>query len=294
MLLALAIFLCFLLPAYAAFTAWAWRKGGWVQWALKVVAAAGYMGFLSLVVRWDFASTYLPLLWWTLVVVGAFAGLVFMRGRTATEGAKPRALVIAAIEPIIALVLFGYAATAMLHPPAVDLGFPLTGGRYLVMQGGSNPLLNYHNTSRSQRYALDIVALDDLGRRAAGISPEDLDLYVIDGAPVRSPCAGEVTAAVANIPDNAIGSTNTEAPAGNHVMIICGDVQVEIAHLKQGTVAVTAGQRISYGRTLGQVGNSGNSSEPHLHIHAVRVGTDEGAPLTFGGVFPVRNTVIAR
>jgi hypothetical protein len=294
MVLALAIFLCLLLPGYAAFTAWAWRKGGWVQWALKVVAAAGFMGFLSLVVRWDFISTYLPLFWWTLVVVGALAGLVFMRGRTATEGAKPRALVIATIEPLTALALFGYAASAMLHPPAVDLGFPLTGGRFLVVQGGSNPLLNYHNTSRSQRYAIDIVALDDFGRRAAGISPQELDLYVIDGAPVRSPCAGEVTEAVDIIPDNAIGTTNTDAPAGNHVIIACGDLEVEIAHFKQGTVAVTAGQRVSFGRTLGQAGNSGNSSEPHLHIHAVRAGTDEGVPLTFGGVFPVRNTVIAR
>jgi hypothetical protein len=294
MVLALAILLCILLPGYAAYTAWAWRKGGWVQWAFKVVAAAAYMGFLSYVVRWDFISTYLPLFWWTIVVLGALAGFVFMRGRTATEGARPRALLTATIEPVIALALFGYAASAMLHPPATDIGFPLAGGRFLVVQGGSNPMLNYHNTHRAQRYALDIVAMDDFGRRAAGISPQQLDLYVIDGAPVRSPCAGEVVEAVDGIPDNAIGTTNTEAAAGNHVIIACGEIEVQLAHFKQGTIAVTEGQRVAISRTLGQAGNSGNSSEPHLHIHAVRAGTDEGVPLSFGGVFPVRNTVIAR
>jgi murein DD-endopeptidase MepM/ murein hydrolase activator NlpD len=295
MVLALAVLLCLLLPGYAAFTAWSWREAGWAQWGLKVVAAAGYMGFLSYVARWDFISTYLPLFWWALIAMGALAGLVAMRGRTATEGAKVRDLLVATIEPAIAVALFAYAASAMLHPPATEAGFPLTGGRFLVVHGGSNPMLNYHNgQSRAQRYAVDIVAIDDFGRRAAGIDPADLNLYVSDGAPVRSPCAGEVKAAVDGIPDNAIGVTNTEVPAGNHVIVACGDIEVELAHLKQGTIAVIAGQRVSFGRTLGQAGNSGNSSEPHLHIHAVRAGTDEGVPLTFGGVFPVRNTVIAR
>jgi hypothetical protein len=294
MVWALAILLCILLPGYAAYTAWAWRRGGWLHWAFKTIAAAGYMGFLSYVVRWDVISIYLPLLWWSLIVLGALAGLVAMRRRTLTEGAKPRELVVGALEPVVASALFIYAASAMLHPPATEVGFPLTGGRFLVIHGGSNPMLNYHNTNSAQRYALDIVAIDDFGRRAAGIDPSDLNLYVAHGAPVRSPCAGEVIAAVGGIPDNAIGTTNADVPAGNHVIIACGEIDIELAHFKQGTLAVTEGQRVAAGRTLGQAGNSGNSSEPHLHVHAVRSGTDEGVPLSFGGVFPVRNTVIAR
>ncbi len=294
MVWALAILLCILLPGYAAYTAWAWRKGGWLHWAFKTIAAAGYMGFLSFVVRWDVISIYLPLFWWSLIGLGALAGLVAMRHRTLTEGAKPRELIAGAAEPVVALVLLGYAASALLHPPTADVEFPLTGGRFLVIHGGSNPMLNYHNTNSAQRYALDIVAIDDFGRRAAGVDPGDLNLYVILDAPVRSPCAGEVIEAVDGIPDNAIGTTNADAPAGNHVIIACGEIDIELAHFKQGTLAVTEGQRVAAGEPLGQAGNSGNSSEPHLHIHAVRSGTDEGVPLSFGGVVPVRNTVIAR
>ena len=44
------------------------------------------------------------------------------------------------------LALFGYAWSAMLHPPATDVGFPLTGGRFLVIHGGTNPMLNDNNT----------------------------------------------------------------------------------------------------------------------------------------------------
>jgi len=45
---------------------------------------------------------------------------------------------------------------------------------------------------------------------------------------------------------------------------------VVLAHLRQGSVEVAAGEDVAVGSRLGRVGNSGNSSEPHLHIHAVR------------------------
>ena len=57
------------------------------------------------------------------------------------------------------------------------------------------------------------------------------------------------------------------------------------------------GDSVAAGQALGRVGNSGNSSEPHLHIHAVRAGTGsaldgEAVALTFGGRFPVRGSII--
>jgi hypothetical protein len=298
-ILFLSIFLGFVLPAYVVWLAWTSGRGGFYEWLTKVLAALGFMGFLSYIVRWDVISTYLPLIWWALIVLGTLWGLIRLRGRSFAEGKTVRAMISGAVEPAIALALLFYALTGMLHGPTVDAGFPLTGGRFLVIHGGSNAMLNYHNPNRAQRYALDIVGIDDFGRRASGIEPTDLGDYVIDGAPVRSPCAGQVTEAVGDVPDNAIGTTNIESPAGNHVVIACGDVEVELAHFKQGTLAVAVGDEVIVGRTIAQVGNSGNTTEPHLHIHAVRAGTGgassgEGVPLSFGGTFPVRNTVIAR
>ncbi|PSF08122.1 M23 family metallopeptidase [Marinobacter halophilus] len=65
--------------------------------------------------------------------------------------------------------------------------------------------------------------------------------------------------------------------AGNYVAINCGGVFAILAHLRQGSIAVATGDRITTGDLLGQMGNSGNSSEPHLHLHAQK-GLPEEAP----------------
>ena len=78
--------------------------------------------------------------------------------------------------------------------------------------------------------------------------------------------------------------------AGNHVLLDCGGIEVLLAHLLQGTVAVQTGARVAAGDHLGEVGNSGNTTEPHLHLSAQRRGTGD-API--GGV-PVWITVAGR
>ena len=65
----------------------------------------------------------------------------------------------------------------------------------------------------------------------------------------------------------ATGRSNDPRPlAGNHVMIRTGDVFSLYAHLAPGSVAVTAGQRVSVGDVIGRVGHTGNSTAPHLHF----------------------------
>ena len=66
--------------------------------------------------------------------------------------------------------------------------------------------------------------------------------------------------------------------AGNHVILECGSVWVVLGHLRRGSVAVQVGDFIEPGAVVGAVGNSGNTGEPHLHVHAQRPGTS-AAPL---------------
>ena len=75
------------------------------------------------------------------------------------------------------------------------MNFPLHGGTFYVAQGGDAFWLNRHHMSKSQRFALDIVALNWLGARAWGIYPAALEAYAIYGETVYSPCSGTVTAA---------------------------------------------------------------------------------------------------
>lgn len=297
MVIALTIFVSLLMPLYAVYQAWTAGKSGRLVWLLRMAAAVGFMGFLTLVARWDFLSVYLVWLWRTLIVaVGTYALLRVVR-RPWVKGDKRSVLWTAGIEFVIGLALFGYAGVGLLHPAAVDLRFPFAGGSYVVGQGGSATVINYHSANDTQRFALDILALDELGRRADGIEPTELASYRIYGREVVSPCDGEVTAAVDGIADNAIGSTNRDAVAGNHVVIACEGIEILLAHFMPGSVLVKAGDSVATGEPLGRVGNSGNSSEPHLHIHAVRTGTGgalegEAVPLTFGGRFLVRGSII--
>ena len=281
------------MPAYATWLAWTSRRGGWLNFTFKAVAAVAVMGFLTLVLRWDVLSVHLVWFWWVAVVAALVLGLVATRRKPA-GGESGRALLWAALDPVIGIALFGYVLTGFLHGPAVDLAPPLANGRFVVGQGGNNPILNYHNSFASQRHALDILAIDDLGRRADGIEPRALEDYVIYGKPIVSPCDGEIVAVVDRLAQSAIGHTAADTPARNHLLIRCKGVDVTLAHMRPGTVAAAPGESVTVGQQLGEVGNSGNTSEPHLHIHAVPDGTGsdgEGVPLTFGGSFLVRNAI---
>ena len=78
--------------------------------------------------------------------------------------------------------------------------------------------------------------------------------------------------------------------AGNHIYLRLDESETYLilAHLKQGSIKVKEGQHVNEGEFLAQVGNSGSSSEPHLHIHhqrqnpsKVSIFLSEGLPLYF-------------
>ncbi len=138
---------------------------------------------------------------------------------------------------------------------------------------------------------MDISRINSFGYRATGLAPEELDQYLIFGTTVVSPCTGDVIGTQNDLPDLIPPRSDPENPRGNHVIIDCGEVHVELAHLQHGSVQVTVGAPVSAGDPLGKVGNSGNTTEPHLHVHAVDPETNEGVPMSFNGQIPARNTL---
>ncbi|WP_051967477.1 M23 family metallopeptidase [Kitasatospora mediocidica] len=168
--------------------------------------------------------------------------------------------------------------------PPVLIGNPLPGQRVHVFQGGGRAT-NHHTGHPVQRYALDLMALGRSGTRATGLAPRSLERYHSYGQLVASPVDGTVLTAVDGFDDQPAAISPFEdrpqqgqPPVGNHVALRvdpgpgtdpAAPVEILLAHLRLGSVRVRAGDVVVAGQPLGRVGNSGNTSEPHLHIHAI-------------------------
>ncbi|MEM6762157.1 MAG: M23 family metallopeptidase [Pseudomonadota bacterium] len=162
------------------------------------------------------------------------------------------------------------------------LRLPVEGAWY-VYWGGRAIEDNYHAADEGQRFAIDLLVRAD-GKSYAG-DPSLLESYFCWGEPILAPAAGVVVSVVDGLPDQPIGSTDPQRPAGNHVVMDFGDGEYGFfAHFRRGSVRVSAGEEVSAGAEIGLCGNSGNTSEPHLHFHlqtTPHLGSGEGLPAQF-------------
>jgi murein DD-endopeptidase MepM/ murein hydrolase activator NlpD len=106
-----------------------------------------------------------------------------------------------------------------------------------------------------------------------------------------------VVLAVDGLSDQVPPARDPDRFAGNHVVLACQDVKVVLAHLMPHSIVVEEGTRVDEGQEIARVGNSGQTTQPHLHIHAERGGTPttildgKGVPITFEGRFLERNSL---
>jgi hypothetical protein len=139
-------------------------------------------------------------------------------------------------------------------------------GEWTVLWGGDSREQNYHVDYPQQKTAFDLVMTDEknLTYKTTGQTNED---YYVFGQEIIAPAAGEVVLVVDGVKDNVPGVTNPLFVPGNTVIIkTANDEFLFFAHFKQGSIAVKQGQQLEQGQLLGLCGNSGNSTEPHLHF----------------------------
>ncbi len=144
-------------------------------------------------------------------------------------------------------------------------------GDWTVVWGGDTKELNYHVESEAQKNAFDIVITNEKGSsyKTDGITNED---YYAFGKELLAPCDGEIVLVVDGIKDNIPGVSNPIYVPGNTVIIKTKNNEyLFFAHFKQHSIVVKQGQKVIQGEVLGLCGNSGNSSEPHLHFHIQNV-----------------------
>ena len=178
-------------------------------------------------------------------------------------------------------------------------------GSWYVNWGGRETVDNYHVIAPDQRFAYDFTVVHG-GRFHDGDGTHNED-YHAWGRPIHAPAVGRVVKVVNSVDDNVPGRMNPASPPGNYVVIDHGSGEYSLlAHFRKGTVAVREGETVDPGTFLGECGNSGNSSMPHLHYHlqtGVRFGAGRGLPAAFrdyfvGGKYveigePVRGELIA-
>jgi hypothetical protein len=150
------------------------------------------------------------------------------------------------------------------HETRLSLPFK---GQWLVFWGGDTKELNQHHDVLNQRFAFDFLGADDKGKTHKGEGNLN-ENYFAFGREILAPADGIVTDVINGVRDNIPGSMNPYSALGNAVFIQHRENEVSVlAHLKLDSIKVKVGDKIKRGQLLGLCGNSGNSSEPHLHYH---------------------------
>ncbi|MBW3628564.1 MAG: M23 family metallopeptidase [Gemmatimonadetes bacterium] len=157
-------------------------------------------------------------------------------------------------------------------------------GEWFVYWGGRQPVENMHVTTVDQRFANDFLIVEDMHTHSDD-PPDSNERFYCFGRPVLAPADGRTVASESGIPDNEPGKVDAARPLGNHVVIDHGNGEFSVlGQLQRGSVQVENGSLVRRGEVIGRCGNSGASSEPHLHFHlqnGPEVGVAAGLPAAF-------------
>lgn len=183
------------------------------------------------------------------------------------------------------------APTAVSDAGPVTIAPPLDGTGWIDVNGccemtshrmATNPING--EISVAERFAVDYLRLGTDNRILSG-DPTRVESYPFYGAPVYAAAEATVVSVRDDLPDQVPTKSPTGLPldeyTGNHVVLDLGDGHYALyAHLKPGSVSVAPGDRVTRGQALAELGNSGNSSAPHLHFHVM----DGPDPLASNGL----------
>jgi len=191
---------------------------------------------------------------------------------------------------------------------SVALTLPFA-GRWLVQNSPARRVPSHGVDVLGQRYAIDFVGVDDGGRTGTTrdwrtvLATEPPERFVAFGRALVAPVDGTVVAVHDGEPDHearrspfallgyAAGQAGRlrqgiGAVAGNHVIVrdAASGMFVALVHLRAGSLRVRPGDEVTVGSPLGECGNSGNSTQPHLHVQAmdsVDLAVARGVPIVF-------------
>lgn len=189
----------------------------------------------------------------------------------------------------MACILFGIVATTF-SPVSPEKPFALAApvqGRWMALNSPTSKVPSHGTHGYGQTFAVDLVMFpkpEAAGsaepRRSGFTHPSAFPSF---GQPLFAPAPATVVRVYDRARDHRSRTSNwallylhlesivrdfmgTKRILGNHVVLHLADgTYFVFAHLRKGSSRVAIGQSVSLGEVIGECGNSGNSSEPHLH-----------------------------
>lgn len=165
----------------------------------------------------------------------------------------------------------------------IAIGPPVAGSGWVAFNGCCGPNGVHRGTGLpvngaihyAQRFAIDWIRMDAQGFTVRG-DPGDVRSYTAYGADLLAVADGIVVDVLDTLEDQVPptlpdpATINLKNVDGNHVTLDLGQGRYAFyAHMQKGSVTVALGQRVTRGQVLGRLGNSGNTSAPHLHFHVM-------------------------
>jgi murein DD-endopeptidase MepM/ murein hydrolase activator NlpD len=163
-------------------------------------------------------------------------------------------------------------------------------GEWTVVYGGLEKEYSHSWGVVTQRYAYDFLKMNEFGQTYRGEMPEDVNAYECYGETVLAPADGTVVEIGTNCEEGKIMLPgNMEVTAkdirGNYVLIKHAESEYGfIGHLQPQSICVKVGEKVQVGQIIAKCGNTGNSSEPHVHFHvqdSPDFFTSAGIPIVF-------------
>jgi murein DD-endopeptidase len=225
-------------------------------------------------------------------LAGGTMAIVYMWATVDTENAVP-----ATIRQRLSVKIGTYPEELTVETAAVPVGHgpvaissPLRGNHWLAGNGPS--ITSGHRRALipidghaviAQRFAIDWVRIRNEGKTFQGDEKDNKNYYAY-GSDALAVADGVVTEVKDGIPENIPGRDSRAVPitletvGGNHVILDIGGGHFAFyAHLQPGSLRVKLGDKVRRGQVVGLVGNSGNSTEPHLHFHIENASSPLGA-----------------
>lgn len=319
---------CIIIPSFLFLWILCSKKCDLIDWILKIIMSISFLLLLNTIAYWQHFSIYLPYAIFMIFIIVCYFSYKKVKSCDDYNMKKYRKLIhrilIVFLSIFFTTIFIGALKSKNYSEEAINLSFPLRNGKYTITDGGDgkiSPLMNYHymfltvnkfktlltksdswdNNSKLQsgdRYAVDVVKLNNIGALSKKILPHEINNYEIYEDDIYSPCDGQAIEVVDNYDNNIPLTGGYPKNVGNHVIIKFNNSNkaIVLGHMQKDSIKIKSGDIVKEGQIIGKVGNSGWSEWPHVHIKVMEMKDDnfwngEPVPFTFDNKVPFKNRV---